>query len=614
MLNKYPMWKNLMVVFILAIGLLYALPNVYGEDPAVQISAGRNATVSATTVDQVRDALEQAGIASKSVVMENGLVEVRFNNVEDQGRGKELVAAQLGDDYIVAINLAAATPEWLKSLGGTPMKLGLDLRGGVNFLMEVDMNEAINKQQEQIVADFRSQLREERLRYSGVRIAPTGVEVRFRQEDIAEKAKAHLQGLHQNLIFSDRDSTSFVASFTEPYLKEVQEYALTQNITILRNRVNELGVAEPVVQRQGADRITVELPGVQDTARAKEILGATATLEFRALAENADVNAAMRGIVPPDAKLYNDRDGRPVILKQAVILTGDHITGAKSGYSETSQPQVNIDLDAVGGNKMADFTKDMIGKGMATVFIEYKPTGERDADGRPTFDKIEEVINVATIQARLGRSFRITGIDSPAEAQNLALLLRAGALIAPITIVQERTIGPSLGQENIDNGKAALLYGMLAVVLFMAVYYRKFGVISVVALAGNIILMVGIMSMIPGATLTMPGIAGIVLTVGMAVDGNVLIFERIREEIRAGRSVQQAINEGYANAFSTIADANITTLITALILFSVGTGPVKGFAVTLMIGIATSMFTSIIGTRAVVNALWGGKRMKKLDI
>ncbi len=604
-----------MVLFVLAIGLLYALPNVYGEDPALQISAGRNATISATTVDEVKASLDQAGINSKQVVLENDLIEVRFANVEQQSRAKEVVTERLGNDYTVAINLAPATPEWLKALGGSPMKLGLDLRGGVNFLMEVDMNEAINKQQEQLMADFRQQLREQRLRYSSVRIVPTGgVEVRFRDADSVKEALSFLRQNHTNLVFTERDSTSLVATFSDVYIKEIQEYALTQNITILRNRVNELGVAEPVVQRQGADRITVELPGVQDTARAKEILGATATLEFRALAEDADMSAALRGIVPPDAKLYYDRNGRPVVLKQQVVLTGDHITGAKSGYSETSQPQVNIDLDTVGGNKMADFTKDMIGKGMATVFIEYKPTGERDADDRPIFDKIEEVINVATIQARLGRIFRITGIDSPAEAQNLALLLRAGALIAPITIVQERTIGPSLGQENIDNGKAALLYGMLAVVLFMAVYYRKFGVVSVVALAGNIILMVGIMSMIPGATLTMPGIAGIVLTVGMAVDGNVLIFERIREELKAGRSVQQAIHEGYSNALSTIADANITTLITALILFSVGTGPVKGFAVTLMIGIATSMFTSIVGTRAIVNAIWGGKRLKKLDI
>ncbi|WP_028116772.1 protein translocase subunit SecD [Ferrimonas senticii] len=615
MLNKYPMWKNLLVILMISVGLLYALPNVYGEDPALQISAGRNATLSTSTVDQVRDALTEADIDSKNLVMENGLIEVRFNNVEDQSRAKELVKDALGDDYTVAINLAPATPDWLKAVGGSPMKLGLDLRGGVNFLMEVDMGEAINKQQEQIVTDFRAQLREQRLRYSSVRIAPTGVEVRFRDAEVASKALAYLKQNNQNLVFTERDSTAFVASFTEQYLKEVKEYALSQNITILRNRVNELGVAEPVVQRQGADRITVELPGIQDTARAKEILGATATLEFRELAENADVAAALRGIVPPDAKLYQDRDGQPVILKQAVILTGDHITGAQSGFNpEDSRPNVSIDLDAVGGNKMADFTKDKIGKGMATVFIEYKATGERDAEGRPKFDKIEEVINVATIQARLGRSFQITGIDSPAEARNLAMLLRAGALIAPITIVQERTIGPSLGQENIDNGKAALMYGMLAVVLFMAIYYRKFGVVSVVALAGNVVLMIGIMSMIPGATLTMPGIAGIVLTIGMAVDGNVLIFERIREELLGGRSVQQAINEGYANALSTIADANITTLITALILFSVGTGPVKGFAVTLMIGIATSMFTSIVVTRAIVNAIWGGKRLKKLDI
>ncbi|GAA4896636.1 protein translocase subunit SecD [Ferrimonas pelagia] len=614
MLNKYPMWKNLMVMFIVAIGALYALPNLYGEDPALQISASRNATLTTSTMDQVRSSLEEAGLQSKSVVMADGLIEARFSNTEEQGRAQEVVAQALGNDFIVAINLAPAQPSWLAAIGGNPMKLGLDLRGGVNFLMEVDMNEAIRKQQDQIVTDFRSDLREERLRYSGVRIAPHGVEVRFRDEDVASKARQFLAQKYPNLEFSNRDSLSFSADLTPEYLKEIKDYALNQNITILRNRVNELGVAEPVVQRQGAERITVELPGVQDTARAKEILGATATLEFRMVAEGADINAALRGLVPAGTKLYEDKDGRPVLLQQQVILTGDHITGAQSGFDENGRAQVNISLDGAGGNKMADFTKDAIGKGMATVFIEYSSTGERNADGSLKFDKNEEVISVATIQARLGRNFRITGQESPAEAQNLALLLRAGALIAPITIVQERTIGPSLGQENIDNGKSALMWGMLAVVIFMAIYYRKFGVIAVGALVGNLVLIVGVMSMIPGATLTMPGIAGIVLTVGMAVDGNVLIFERIREELRAGRSIQQAIHEGYANAFSTIADANITTMITALILFSVGTGPVKGFAVTLMIGIATSMFTAIVASRAVVNALWGGKRLKKLDI
>ncbi|MBY5921968.1 protein translocase subunit SecD [Ferrimonas balearica] len=614
MLNKYPMWKNLMVIFVIAIGSLYAAPNLYGEDPALQISATRSVALDSATLDNVQSALKEKGLTAKSVVMEEGQILARFSNAEDQIEAKEVVAQALGSDYIVALNLAPATPEWLKALGGNPMKLGLDLRGGVNFLMEVDMNEAVHKQQEQIVTDFRAELREQRLRYSGVRVVGDGVEVRFRDAAVAQEAYSYLRSRNPNLVFSQPDDLVIMATLSEPYLKEIKEYALNQNINILRNRVNELGVAEPVVQRQGAERITVELPGVQDTARAKEILGATATLEFRMVAQNVDLNAATRGMVPPGTRLYEDRDGRPVVLDQQVILTGDHITGAQSGFSETSQPQVNISLDAAGGNKMADFTRDKVGSAMATVFIEYKPTGERNEDGSPQFDKIEEVINVATIQARLGRNFRITGIGSPAEAHNLALLLRAGALIAPITIVQERTIGPSLGQENINNGMAALMWGMLAVVVFMAIYYRKFGLIAVGALMVNLIMIVGVMSMIPGATLTLPGIAGIVLTVGMAVDGNVLIFERIREEIKAGRTIQQAIHEGYGNALSTIADANITTLITALILFAVGTGPVKGFAVTLMIGIATSMFTAIVASRAVVNALWGGKRLKKLDI
>ncbi|TKB56617.1 protein translocase subunit SecD [Ferrimonas aestuarii] len=613
MLNKYPLWKSLMVVFIISIGALYALPNVFGEDPALQISAGRNAEVTANTLSQLQDALEEKGLALKRSEFENGQILLRFNNGEDQLVAKELVAKELGQNYFVALNLAPATPDWLASIGGSPMKLGLDLRGGVHFLMEVDMSEAIRKQETQLVTDFRSDLREQRLRYSGIRAGAKGIEIRFRDEDTLYKAEDFLKQRNPNLVFED-DGLNLLVTMSEAYLSEVQKYALAQNITILRNRVNELGVAEPVVQQQGANRIVVELPGVQDTARAKEILGATATLEFRLVSEGADLNAAINGRVPPGSELFQSADGRPVLLDKRVILTGDHITGAQSGFSETSQPQVSINLDATGGNKMADFTRDKIGKAMATVFIEYKSTGKRNADGSPQFTKHEEVINTATIQARLGRSFRITGIDSPQESQKLALLLRAGALIAPITIVQESTIGPSMGQENIDNGMAAMVSGLLAVIIFMGIYYRKFGVISVGALVANMVLMVGIMSMIPGATLTMPGIAGIVLTVGMAVDGNVLIFERIREELKAGRSVQQAIHEGYANALSTIADANITTLLTALILFSVGTGPVKGFAVTLMIGIATSMFTAIVGTRAVVNALWGGKRIKKLSI
>ncbi|WP_286341610.1 protein translocase subunit SecD [Ferrimonas sp. YFM] len=613
MLNKYPLWKSLMVVFIIAIGALYALPNVFGEDPALQISAGRNAEVTPSTLTRLQSAVESQGLTIKRAELENGQILIRFNSGDDQLKAKDLVSKELGDDYFVALNLAPATPDWLAAIGGSPMKLGLDLRGGVHFLMEVDMSEAVRKQETQLVTDFRADLRGEQLRYAGIRAGAKGIEIRFRDEETLVKAEDFLKLRNPNLLFDDKDLTLHV-TMGDAYLAEVQKYALQQNITILRNRVNELGVAEPVVQQQGSNRIVVELPGVQDTARAKEILGATATLEFRMVTEGADLGAAVRGRVPPGSQLFEDSNGRPVLLDKRVILTGDHITGAQSGFSETSQPQVSINLDATGGNKMADWTRDKIGKAMATVFIEYKSTGERNPDGSPKFDKHEEVINTATIQARLGRSFRITGLDTPQEAQKLALLLRAGALIAPITIVQESTIGPSMGQENIDNGMAAMLSGLVATILFMAVYYRKFGFIAVGALVANIVLMVGIMSMIPGATLTMPGIAGIVLTVGMAVDGNVLIFERIREELKAGRSVQQAIHEGYANAFSTIADANITTLLTALILFAVGTGPVKGFAVTLMIGIATSMFTAIVGTRAVVNGLWGGKRLKKLSI
>ena len=404
-----------------------------------------------------------------------------------------------------------------------------------------------------------------------------------------------------------------VANPSEVYLKQIKEEALQQNITTLRNRVNELGVAEPVVQRQGAERIIVELPGVQDTARAKEILSATASIEFHMVDQNADAQAAASGRVPAGSEVYQRREGGPVVLKKAVMLTGDHIQGAQPSYDEYSRPQVSINLDSKGGSIFSNVTKDNIGNPMATLFIEYKDTGEKNADGSVKMKKIEEVISVATIQARLGRNFVITGLGH-AESQNLALLLRAGALIAPVYIVEERTIGPSLGQENIENGVQAMIWGMAVVLLFMLVYYRGFGLIANLALTANLVMVVGVMSMIPGAVLTLPGIAGMVLTVGMAVDGNVLIYERIREELRNGRSIQQAIHEGYGNAFSTIADANITTFMTALILFAVGTGAVKGFAVTLMIGIATSMFTSIVGTRSIVNAIWGGKRVKKLSI
>ncbi|MBO1271440.1 protein translocase subunit SecD [Shewanella sp. 4t3-1-2LB] len=617
MLNKYPMWKNLLVIVIIAVGAFYAVPNLFGEDHAVQVVGTRGTAVTPATETQVEQLLLSKGIKIKRSELENGQLLVRVNSAEDQLLAKEAIASTLGENFSVALNLAPATPAWLEKLGANPMKLGLDLRGGVHFLMEVDMSEAIRKMEDAKVADFRSQLREQSIRYAGAKATPKGIEVRFRDAETLAKAEQYLKTHSNNeMVFTDTtDGDNFVllATMSEHYLRQIKEDALTQNITTIRNRVNELGVAEPVVQRQGAERIIVELPGVQDTARAKEILGATASIEFHMVDQKTDLAAAKAGRIPAGSEVYKRREGGEVVLYKDVMLTGDHITGAQPSFDQYSRPQVSINLDAKGGSIFSDVTKDNIGKPMATLFIEYKDSGERNPDGSVKMNKVEEVISVATIQARLGRNFVITGLTH-GEAQNLALLLRAGALIAPVSIVEERTIGPSLGAENIQNGLQAMIWGMVVVLLFMMVYYRAFGVIANLALTANLVMVVGVMSMIPGAVLTLPGIAGMVLTVGMAVDGNVLINERIREELRAGRSIQQAIHEGYGNAFSTIADANITTFITALILFAVGTGAIKGFAVTLMIGIATSMFTAIVGTRAIVNALWGGKRLKKLSI
>ena len=605
-----------MVVLIIAIGCFYAVPNLFGEDHAVQVVATRGAEVTASTQARVNELLASKGIAVKRSELEKGQLLVRVQNADQQLLAKETIAEDLGDKFTVALNLAPATPKWLESMGGSPMKLGLDLRGGVHFLMEVDMGEAIRKMEEAKVADFRSQLREEKIRYAGIRNNAQGIEIKFRDAESLASAERFLKSRSNDMVFTDvskGEDFALQAVMSETYLKQIKEEALQQNITTIRNRVNELGVAEPVVQRQGAERIIVELPGVQDTARAKEILGATASIEFHMVDDKADPNAAQSGRVPAGSEVYQRREGGQVVLKKEVMLTGDHITGAQPSFDQYSRPQVSINLDAKGGTIFSDVTKDNIGKPMATLFIEYKDSGERNADGSVKMLKIQEVISVATIQARLGRNFVITGL-SHGEAQNLALLLRAGALIAPVSIVEERTIGPSLGAENIESGVQAMIWGMAVVLIFMLVYYRSFGFIANLALTANLVMVVGVMSMIPGAVLTLPGIAGMVLTVGMAVDGNVLIYERIREELRAGRSVQQAIHEGYGNAFSTIADANITTFITALILFAVGTGAIKGFAVTLMIGIATSMFTAIVGTRAIVNAMWGGKRVKTLSI
>ena len=613
MLNQNSFFKVLVVLFMVLMCGLYALPNLYGEDNAVQISGSRNATVTAALESRITSALAEQNIPIKSVEFENEQLLIRLPDSDSQLKARDFLDRELGTDYVVAMNLAPDTPQWLEGLGGTPMKLGLDLRGGVHFLMEVDMNEAIGKSLEDAESDFRTALREEKLRYRSVNVRDGYIDIQFRDEETLDKAEFFLENRNRDLTYQEMDDLVLRARFSEQKLAEIRDYAVKQNITIIRNRVNQLGVAEPVVQKQGAERIVVQLPGIQDTAQAKEILNATATLEFRMVDQDNDVRDAIAGRVPPGSQLLYEGE-RPVLLDKRVVVTGNHIIDANSGVDEYGLPQVSISLDSEGGNKMSRNTRENVGKPMATVFIEYKATGERDANDKLIFERHEEVINVATIRGQFASNFQITGLDSPKEARDLSLLLRAGALIAPIQIVEERTVGPSLGQENIDLGMQAIIWGLALVMVFMLVYYKAFGIVADIALGLNLVMIVGIMSMIPGATLTLPGMAGVVLTVGMAVDANVLIFERIREEIRDGRSPQQAIHQGYDSAFSTILDANITTFIAGLILFAVGTGPIKGFSITLMIGIATSMFTAILVTRVIVNAIWGGRRVSKLAI
>ena len=616
MLNRYPLWKNLMVIFVVAIGILYALPNLYGEDPAVQISGTRGQEANSAVLSDVQSLLKDNNLTTKSIVLESGSILVRFNNTDTQLLAKDKITEKLGTNYSVALNLAPATPKWLSSIGGNPMKWGLDLRGGVRFLMEVDMNSALSKRQEQLQDSLRTELRKEKYQYSAIKsIDNFSTGVTLTNSEQLSDVQRYLRKQHPNLDVSVTSENTLSLGLSDSVLNEARESAIEQNLSILRKRVTELGVAEAVIQRQGAERIVVELPGVQDTARAKEILGATATLEFRIVNASANLEAAARGMVPSDSEVKYDRNNRPVVLYKRAVLGGEHITNASSGVDQnTSLPQVSVTLDSEGGEIMSQTTRLNLKKPMATLYVEYKDSGKKDENGKTILQKHEEVINVATIQGRFGSQFQITGIDSPAEAQNLAVLLRSGALIAPIQIVEERTIGPSLGAQNVEQGLQASFWGLMIVVAFMVIYYRKFGIIANIALIANIVLLVGLISLLPGATLTMPGIAGIVLAVGMSVDANVLIFERIKEEIRNGRPIQQAINEGYSGAFSSIFDANLTTILTAVALYAVGTGPIKGFAITLSLGIAISMFTAITGTRAIVNFLYGGKRIDKLSI
>ena len=619
MINQYPLWKQLLIVAVLAVGLVFALPNLYGEDPAVQISATRGAPVDAALASRVGGRLSQLGITPKSIERDAGSILVRFADPDVQLEAQDALRQELGRQFVVALNLAPSTPDWLSGLGALPMYLGLDLRGGVHFLMEVDMAGAVRKAEERYIGDIRTLLREEKIRYKAITRRPhQGIVVTLRDSADRGSADDLIRGEFPELDIEAKDIdgvAALIVTINEQAARELRRFALQQNITTLRNRVNELGVAEPVIQQQGENRIVVQLPGVQDTARAKEILGATATLEFRMVDTDHSVQQALSGSVPPGAKLYQERNGRPILLKRNVMLTGDYITDAASGIDQTNgSPAVFITLDGKGARLFSKRTRDQIGQPMAVVFIENK-SETRIVDDKTVKERwtVEEVINVATIRDQLGKRFQITGLDSTEEARNLALLLRAGALAAPVEIVEERTVGPSLGRENIDQGRISVIIGFVLVLLLMAVYYRVFGLVADLALTCNLVLIVAVLSMLQ-ATLTLPGIAGIVLTVGMAVDANVLIFERIREELRNGNSPQASIHAGYEKAFSTIADANITTLIAALVLFGFGTGPIKGFAITLSIGIVTSMFTAIMGTRAVINLVYGGRRVRALSI
>lgn len=621
----YPAWKYILIVIVLIISGLYALPNLYPDEPAVQItSTSAGASLDPNVLSQSQDLLDKAGLSHHGGSFEDNSALIRLKTAEDQLKAQDVLRKNLGDNYVVALNLAQTTPTWLKDIGAKPMKLGLDLRGGVRFVLEVDMKKALEQRLETSSQDIRRALRGEKISFKSLRTTEDGMVLTFDSNDERDKAQRVIAGTTSDFELRpvmSADGASLEMRYSESAIAQINEYAVGQNLTTLRNRINELGVAEALVQSQGANRIVVELPGVQDTAEAKRVLGRTANLEFRLVADGAD---SFTGGIPPagtEAFPFGTLDGMPLLLNRQTIITGDRVQNAQVGVDENGRPQVAITLDSAGGKLMQNATAPNQGKQMAVLFIENKQKISFEAD--PTTGETVEVrtpyaetrvINRATIQAVLGSSFVITGLDSPAEAGELALLLRSGALAAPMYFVEERTIGPSLGQDNIDKGLFASQVGYLLVFLWMVVFYRACGVIANIALAFNIIMLGAVMSIL-GSALTLPGIAGIVLTMGMAVDANVLIFERIREEIAGGAKIKSAIMAGFDRAFSSIIDANLTTLLVAFILFAIGTGPIKGFAVTLAIGIITSLFTAIIVTRALIQ-LWYGyrKNLTKISI
>ncbi|MFT5716134.1 MAG: preprotein translocase subunit SecD [Oleiphilaceae bacterium] len=617
MLNKYPAWKYILIIIMLGLGVVYSLPNLYPDDFAIQITGTQtNFIPDQELSNKVEDLLTNSGIESTGADIDKKNLLVRFSTSEAQLAAKSVLQHELGDNYIAALNMAPTTPNWLRNLGAGPMKLGLDLRGGVHFLLEVDMEKALSQKLKVYLSELKSTMREQKIRYRSAQISGVdNLTIKFKKIEERDKAESLIAAENREFMRTSKDEEDayfLTLQLSEARIKEIEDYAIQQNLTTLRNRVNELGVAEPLVQRQGRNRIVVELPGVQDTATAKRIIGKTANLEFRL---EAKPDASSRST---QKFKFKNEPGRTAFLENDIIVTGSNVSDANSGFDENGVAQVNISLDGSGGKMMLDTTKRSIKRRMGVLFIEQKTeTSRKIVDGEEVITRrnreIRNIINLATIQSAFGNSFRITGMDSSADAAELALLLRAGSLAAPIYFVEERTVGPSLGAENISAGLLSMQIGFGLVLIFMLFYYRAFGVVANIALALNVILLCAFMSLI-SATLTLPGIAGIVLTVGMAVDANVLIFERIREELRDGLSPQQAIHAGYSRAFVTIFDANITTLIAAVILFAVGTGPVKGFAVTLSLGIITSLFTSVVLTRAIVNLVYGGRELSKLSI
>ncbi len=616
-MNRYPLWKNLLVLLIAALGVIYSAPNLYAPDPAVQISGQSGATViDERALTMATKALDEAGIEYFGEESNGKSALLRLTDAEDQLAAKQIISKKLGYNYVVALNLAPTTPEWLRSFGAEPMKLGLDLAGGVHFLLEVDTQTAVAKRLESTVSEMKSQLRKAKIRYQSVTLSEDNViTASFKTAELRDSANAEIRSEYPTLVRETDDQAGrflITMQMSEQSIREIEDYAVSQNLTTLRNRVNELGVSEPIVQRQGRNRVVVELPGVQDTAEAKRIIGKTANLEFRLEAKPSELVTRKESF--PFRNEMDQRRWGNSDLEKKLIISGDQVADAKSSFdSETSQPQVNITLDSSGGTKMHRATRSNVGRRMGVLFIEYKTRmdyvvneqGEQEAIPTQVVEK--KIISLATIQSALGIQFRITGLDNTAEASELALLLRAGALAAPMYFVEERTIGPSLGAENIEVGVKSVQIGLAVVLVFMLIYYRVFGFAANIALSLNLVLLLACMSLM-GATLTLPGIAGIVLTVGMAVDANVLIFSRIREELANGLPPHSAINSGFDRAFTTILDANVTTLIVAVILYAIGSGPVQGFAVTLSIGILTSMFTAIVGTRALVNLIYGRRR------